>query len=94
MAADGAHYWVLAHVTASFDDAGKIVGYHSNRRLPARGAIQEIEPIYRTLLAEEKRFDHGPQAATAGHDLLHQVLAEQATTYENWVWGITKRYTS
>lgn len=94
MAADGANYWVLAHVTASFDSAGKIVGYHSNRRLPARGAIQEIEPIYRTLLAEEKRFDKGPQAAQAGYDLLHQVLADQGVTYEAWVWDITNRYTS
>ncbi len=94
MAADGAHYWVLAHVTPSFDTAGKIVGYHSNRRLPARGAIQEIEPIYRTLLAEEKRFDHGPQAANAGYALLQQVLAEKGVTYEAWVWDITNRYTS
>lgn len=94
LAVDGAHYWVLAHVTPSFDAAGKIVGYHSNRRLPARGAIQEVEPIYRTLLAEEKRSDHGPQAATTGYDLLHQVLAEQGMSYEAWVWDITNRYTS
>ncbi|MFC7575365.1 PAS domain-containing protein [Klenkia terrae] len=35
LAADGAHYWVLAHVTPSVDERGTIVGYHSNRRRPS-----------------------------------------------------------
>ena len=34
LAADGAHYWVFAHVTPSFGPRGEIIGYHSNRRLP------------------------------------------------------------
>ena len=33
---NGDHYWVLAHVTPDFDEAGRIVGYHSSRRLPKR----------------------------------------------------------
>jgi len=92
LAADGAHYWVLAHVTPSFDADGTLVGHHSNRRLPARGAIREVEPVYRTLLAEERRHQSGPQAATAGLALLQSLLAEQDTTYEAWVWDITNRY--
>src|SRR3712207_6982069 len=35
LARDGAHYWVLAHVTPSFDAQGRVVGYHSSRRKPA-----------------------------------------------------------
>ncbi|HMO11052.1 MAG TPA: PAS domain-containing protein, partial [Actinotalea sp.] len=31
LAADGAHYWVFAHVTTS-RAGGALVGYHSNRR--------------------------------------------------------------
>lgn len=31
---DNNYYWVLAHVTPSFDKAGHVVGYHSNRRSP------------------------------------------------------------
>jgi PAS domain S-box-containing protein len=92
LAADGAHYWVLAHVTPSFDAAGTLVGHHSNRRLPARGAIREVEPVYRTLVAEERRYQSGPEAATAGLALLHRLLDEQDTTYEAWVWDITNRY--
>ena len=38
LATDGAHYWVLAHVTPSTDAQGRLVGYHSSRRRrsPAR----------------------------------------------------------
>ncbi|MFN8193464.1 MAG: methyl-accepting chemotaxis protein [Nocardioidaceae bacterium] len=53
LADDGAHYWVLAHVTPSRDTSGAVVGYHSNRRLPSPAAIREVEPLYRTLLSEE-----------------------------------------
>lgn len=35
LAADGAHYWVLTHVTPTVDATGRTLGYHSNRRLPA-----------------------------------------------------------
>ena len=34
MSKNGDHYWVHAHVTPTFDEQGKIVGYHSNRRVP------------------------------------------------------------
>lgn len=34
LAGDGAHYWVLAHVTPSVGPTGTVVGYHSNRRVP------------------------------------------------------------
>lgn len=49
LAKDGAHYWVFAHVTPSYDAAGVAVGYHSNRRAPSRAALGEIEPLYRAL---------------------------------------------
>ena len=94
LASDGAHYWVLAHVTPSRDGSGRIVGYHSNRRLPARGAIQEVEPLYRSILAEEQRHEHGPRSASAGMELLMKTLADLGVTYEQWVWDITNRYTT
>lgn len=92
LAADGAHYWVLAHVTPSTDATGHTVGYHSNRRLPAQGAIREVEPIYRTLLTQEATHARGPQAAAAGLGALERILSEQSTTYEEWVWDITNRH--
>jgi PAS domain S-box-containing protein len=53
-ARSGDHYWVLAHVTPTFDHGGKIIGYHSNRRVPERTAIAKIAPIYASLLSVEK----------------------------------------
>lgn len=88
---DGAHYWVLAHVTPSFDTAGRLVGYHSNRRLPDPAAIRQIKPVYDRMLAEERRHARAADAAQAGLDLLHALLAEQGTDYDRFVWSLTNR---
>lgn len=50
----GDHYWVLAHITPSFDAAGAITGYHSNRRRPSERALATIRPLYAEMLAIEK----------------------------------------
>ena len=60
LAADGAHYWVYAHVTPTFGSREEIIGYHSNRRLPDRKAIDQVTPIYSALLAEEHRQRRHP----------------------------------
>ena len=38
----GKYYWVFAHVTPSFDDFGKIIGYHSVRRKPKQSSIDTV----------------------------------------------------
>ena len=88
LAGDGAHYWVLAHVTPSLGPDGEVVGYHSNRRLPDPRAIREVEPIYRRLVAEERRHARSADAARAGEALLHDLLAERGTTYDQFVWSL------
>ena len=40
------HYWVLAHVTPTFDGDGRIVGYHSNRRVPDREAMRHGATLF------------------------------------------------
>lgn len=52
-ARNGDHYWVFAHVTPCFDTAGKIIGYHSNRRVPKPEAVATVKPLYETLLGIE-----------------------------------------
>jgi PAS domain S-box-containing protein len=89
LAADGAHYWVLAHVTPSTDPVGTVVGYHSNRRLPSPAAISQIEPIYREMVAEESRHSNADEAATAGLRVLEAKLAQLGTTYDEFVWALT-----
>ena len=90
LAADGAHYWVYAHVTPTFGPRGDIVGYHSNRRLPDRRAIDEATQVYDTLLAAERRQSSTPAAVEAGTAALHEVLAERGQTYDEFVWGLGK----
>jgi len=53
-AKNGDHYWVHAHVTPSYGPDGTLAGYHSNRRLPERAAIDKVRPLYASLLAAER----------------------------------------
>ena len=89
LAADGAHYWVLAHVTPSFDAGGRVVGYHSNRRRPEPTAVAAAERLYARLRAEERRHSSAPAALDASWRMLEHTLAERNQTYEEFVWELT-----
>jgi PAS domain S-box-containing protein len=88
LAADGAHYWVLAHVTPSYGANGTVVGFHSNRRRPARGAIGRVTPLYEQLLAEERRHPTARAAVEASSALLTDLIAQRASSYEEFIWSI------
>lgn len=88
LAADGAHYWVLAHVTPTFNAQGEIVGFHSNRRTAAPQALAQVLPFYAELLREESRYGSAPEAAAAGSQLFEQRLADQGLSYDEWVWAL------
>lgn len=51
---DGYYYWVDAYVTPILDN-GIIVGYTSMRRQPTKQEISGIIPVYKKMIAEEKR---------------------------------------
>lgn len=89
LARSGDHYWVLAHVTPTFGPDGKIVGYHSNRRVPARSAIDQVTPIYRALLQEEARHQRKPEAVAAATRMLTATLERAEVSYDEFVWGLT-----
>jgi PAS domain S-box-containing protein len=89
LGADGSHYWVYAHVTPTFGPDGSIVGYHSNRRTASRAALDQVEPLYRALLAEERRHSNAREAAAAGTALLEKTLQDLGTTYAEWVWSLS-----
>ncbi len=91
LAADGAHYWVLAHVTPTRDATGRIVGYHSNRRRACPQALERIEPLYAALLAEERRHDHPPTAIAASSTLLSSELDLLGASYDEFVWSLEPR---
>ena len=89
LAADGAHYWVLAHATPSYRGPGNVVGYHSNRRSPDRGAVEAVAGLYRTLLAEERRHQQPAAGMAAATTLLTTILADRGQSYDEFVWDLT-----
>ena len=87
-AKNGDHYWVFAHMTPDFDDAGRIVGYHSFRRSVDRKAIAAIEPLYASLLAEEARHSDRKVGMNAAFQILLSFLADKGTSYEQFILSI------
>ena len=90
MAKNGGHYWVHAHVTASKDPNGKIIGYHSNRRCPYPDAIAQVIPLYRQLLQEEQRHSSPETAILASTQMLNDLLASKGVGYDEFVFSLSK----
>jgi PAS domain S-box-containing protein len=84
----GDHYWVFAHVTPTYDTAGSIVGYHSNRRVPRRDAVQAIEPIYQLLLEKEQQNPSPKQGIEDSTATLLGFLKSKDTDYDRFVLGV------
>lgn len=85
----GEYYWVLAHVTPTFGPKGEIVGYHSNRRVPAREAIAAVEPVYRDLIALEAKIPNPKKAAVAGMQaIVDLVVGAGFPSYDAFVFSI------
>lgn len=89
MGLDGSHYWVFAHVTASGWGEGSVTSYHSNRRAPAREAIEVVEPLYRTLREIERQTASSSEGLQASTAALHEHLAARGLGYDEFVWSVT-----
>ncbi|MCM3661296.1 PAS domain-containing protein [Georgenia satyanarayanai] len=86
LAKDGAHYWVLAHVTPTRDSRGAVVGYHSSRRSPSPAAVARVARIYAGMRAAEARHRRASEAAVASRAALEEQLAGQP--YDELVWEL------
>lgn len=92
-ATNGDHYWVYAHVTPSINDAGEIIGYHSNRREPDREIVQsEVIPLYKSIKAEEDRHDSPKEGLAAGNGMLDQALANMGMEYDEFICTLGQRH--
>lgn len=86
---NGDHYWVHAHVTPSFDPAGDIVGYHSNRRSPDRRVLEgTIIPLYGQLLESEQKHANRKDGMNASFDMLAGLLKQKGVTYDEWIFSL------
>lgn len=88
-AKNGDHYWVLAHVTPSFDANGTVTGYHSNRRVPDRRVIEgTIIPLYQKLLSVEQGHANSKDGMNAGFNTLNTILNEKGVTYDEFIFSL------
>ena len=85
---NGDHYWVFAHVTPSFDESGRILGYHSNRRAPERSAVEKASALYAAIRAEEQKHSSPQRQVEAGLALVQKTLADASITYDEFVFSL------
>ncbi|UUX48820.1 PAS domain-containing protein [Nisaea acidiphila] len=86
---NGDNYWVFAHVTPSWNEAGKIVGYHSNRRAPNKTVIHEhIEPLYAALLEIERTSGSPKDALAAGERQVHELLQSKGMSFNELMFAL------
>lgn len=89
MAKSGDYYWVLAHVTPSYDASHKVIGYHSNRRVPDRAIVRNtIAPLYADILREEKQHRNGQQALASSFEALVNFVKAKNTTYDALIFSL------
>ncbi len=84
----GDHYWVLAHVTPTFDNGGRIIGYHSNRRCPDSSTIATVRPLYAALLSAERGHSLKSDAIAASNKVLSQTLEQAGLSYEAYIFAL------
>lgn len=88
LAQDGGHYWVLAHVTPSFDNLGNKIAYHSSRRTVTRAAQQQVQAVYQRVRAAERKAGSGRRALEAGTAAFEAYLNENNYDYDRWLWSV------
>lgn len=84
---NGDHYWVLAHVTPTFDEQCNVTGYHSNRRYADPGAVARIKTLYVKLMAAEQGNPRRAEAIAASAQVLDQYLADLKNTYDEFIFS-------
>jgi PAS domain S-box-containing protein len=88
-AVNGDHYWVFAHVTASRDESGQIVGYHSSRRSVERRVVDGvIVPLYDQLRREEQRHASPKDGMAASMKTMTETLAGMGKSYDEFIFSL------
>lgn len=88
MAKNGDEYWVFAHVTPSYDLSGKLIGYHSNRRVPHPDAVAKVRPLYAALLAEEAKHSSRKDGMMASFNVVLKLLGDNNLSYSQFAFSL------
>ncbi|MDK9694776.1 MAG: PAS domain-containing protein [Siculibacillus sp.] len=89
MTRHGDFYWVFAHVTPSYDAARRVVGYHSNRRVPDRKVITEVmAPVYADLLKIEASHANAKDGMKASFARLLDIVKSKANSYDELIFAL------
>lgn len=80
----GDPYRVFAHVKPSRDGSGRVVGYHSNRRVPNRDRLERVfMPLYANLNRIEREHANAKQGLAASSQFLADTPTEGASAMTN-----------
>ncbi len=91
MAKNGDHYWVLAHVTPSWNADGDVIGYHSNRRVPNPKTVQgTIIPLYNQLLEIEQSASNRKEGMEQSFNKVVEILTQNELKYDEFVASLMK----
>ncbi len=89
MTRTGDYYWVFAHVTPSYDSERRVVGYHSNRRVPDRRVIETVmAPVYADLLKIEASHANAKDGLKASFTRLMDIVKSKAATYDELIFAL------
>jgi PAS domain S-box-containing protein len=86
MARNGDHYWVFAHVTPTYSLDGQIIGYHSNRRVPNREVLKNIEVMYKDLLKIERASTNRKDGLDNSFTALNEILKSKNVSYDEFMF--------
>ena len=85
---NGDHYWVFAHVTPTINEQGRIVGYHSSRRVPSQEALEVVKPLYAELLAIESKYRTPREQWQASLPVLVEKLETMGVSYDELIFQL------
>ncbi|AJD53769.1 PAS domain S-box-containing protein [Thalassospira sp. MBR-102] len=89
MSKNGDHYWVYAHITPSLDANGKIIGYHSNRRVADPKVLKDtIIPLYAELRQIEESTANRKDGMIAAEKALAQKLSDAGLAYDKFIQSL------
>lgn len=88
LCSNGDHYWVLANVTPTFGPDGKIISYHSNRRVPRRDAVEKVTTLYADLCKIEESERNRRDGMNLGTQKVGALLAQAGVDYDQFVFTL------